>query len=241
MHTIGIAQAGQGAMRGQQHQHFSDAWEKAFRPAPEVVEERLRRHSKAPFCHDASGKCFWCTPPRLKRTYPGRGCEPTLPHLFLGQRSAQHALKCCHTLYVNQHPTEIKQDNLICLWGLPVSSHVIWQVRLATPQADRCQSVPLLPICEQMFIAWTLSLLSDKHSHSLLFLAIGFVHKKPAKVGDSQPDKIGREGVAYIVLHNPLDIAIKPHLSHVLPIHELPIYIHHLAGDTREGGQFMQR
>ena len=82
MDTIGIAQAGQGTTLGQQRQHVSDAWEKAFRPIPEVVEERLRRHSETPFCHDASGKCLWCALPRLKRTHPSRGCEPALPHLF---------------------------------------------------------------------------------------------------------------------------------------------------------------
>src|SRR5712671_1464055 len=118
--------------------------------------------------------------------------------------------------------------------GLPVFSHVIWKIMLATPQAERRQSVPLLLIGEQMFIPRALSFLSDQHSHTFLFLAIGCLHKKPAKVDDSQPDKISREGVAYIVLHNPLDIAIKPHLSYVLPIHELPTCVHHLAGDTRE-------
>src|SRR6266581_6219082 len=125
--------------------------------------------------------------------------------------------------------------------SLPVSSHVIWKVMLTTPQANRRQFVPLLLICEQMLIALALSFLSDQHSYTFLFLAIGFLHKKPAKVGDSQPDEIGREGVAYIVLYNTLDIAIKPHLSYVLPINELPIYVHHLAGDTSECGQFVQR
>src|SRR5690348_15115121 len=122
-----------------------------------------------------------------------------------------------------------------------MSSHGIWKVMLTTPQADRRQFVPLLLICEQMLIPRTLRFLSDQHSYTLLFLAIGFLHEKPAKVGDSQPDEIGREGVAYIVLHNSLDIAVKPHLGYVLPINKLPIYVHHLAGDTRECGQFVQR
>src|SRR5262245_39285629 len=101
MHAVSIAQAGQCATLGQQYQHVSDAGKKAGRPTPEVVEERLRRHSKIPFCYDASGKCLWCTPPRLKRIHPGRGCEPALPHLFLGQWSAKNALKRCNTLYIN--------------------------------------------------------------------------------------------------------------------------------------------
>src|SRR5215510_11319926 len=108
MHAVSIAQAGQRTLLGQQCQHVSDAWEKAGRPAPEVVEECLRRYSKAPFCHDASSKCLWRTLPRLKRTHPGRGCEPALPHLFLGQRSTQHALKRRNTFYVDQYTAQIK-------------------------------------------------------------------------------------------------------------------------------------
>src|SRR5262245_39076141 len=110
MHAIGIAQTGQRYTLGQQCQHFSDTWETTFGPIPEVIEERLWCHSEPPFCHDASGKCLWRALPRFKGTYPGRGCEPELPHLFLEERLPKHPLQRRDAIDFDQYATQIKEN-----------------------------------------------------------------------------------------------------------------------------------